>query len=318
MTKVISVFNSKGGCAKTTTTINLAYNLAKLGEKVLVIDFDPQNNASILTNIYNGQLGYVDDPINGGKNIGSLIFPFVMNGDTKNFTAHEIEKSIYKPVYSSNKQRKNSQGKYIVGVWEETEEEFGFDILPSIGMDLSLCELAFSVPQAYISAHLDKARILLKSIVELIKTNFNYDFILIDCCPSLGILNMNALTASDYLLIPSTMDYLAVSGIRQTIQRLEDIKSYVSDFKVLGVVCQLFSARRQADKVMYSVMNEELDLDDLAYVLETKIPETAEAKKSAIEGKILSQKKNDKAALAYRELTLEILDRIDELESGDK
>ena len=129
---------------------------------------------------------------------------------------------------------------------------------------------------------------------------------------------MNALTASDYLLIPSTMDYLAVSGIRQTIQRLEDIKNYVSDFKVLGVVCQLFSARRQADKVMYSVMNEELDLDDLAYVLETKIPETAEAKKSAIEGKILSQKKNDKAALAYRELTLEILDRIDELESGDK
>ena len=129
---------------------------------------------------------------------------------------------------------------------------------------------------------------------------------------------MNALTASDFLLIPSTMDYLAVSGIRQTIQRLEDIKKYVSNFKVLGVVCQLFSTRRQADKVMYNVMNEELDLDDLAYVLETKIPETAEAKKSAIEGKILSQKKNDKAALAYRELTLEILDRIDELESGDK
>ena len=72
---------------------------------------------------------------------------------------------------------------------------------------------------------------------------------------------MNALTASDFLLITSTMDYLAVSGIRQTIQRLEDIKKYVSNFKVLGVVCQLFSTRRQADKVMYNVMNEELDFD---------------------------------------------------------
>lgn len=318
MTKVISVFNSKGGCAKTTTTVNLAYNLTKLNKKVLIVDFDPQNNASILTNIYNGQLGYVDDPINGDKNIGSLIFPYIMNGKTETFTPNEIKKAIYHPVYSTNKQRKNSQGKYIVGAWEETEEAFGFDVLASIGMDLSLCELAFSVPNSYISSHLDSSRLLLKSIVEIIKNNFNYDFILIDCCPSLGILNMNALTASDFLLIPSTMDYLAVSGIRQTIQRLEDIKNYVSDFKVLGVVCQLFSARRQADKVMYSVMNEELDLDDLAYVLETKIPETAEAKKSAIEGKILSQKKNDKAALAYRELTLEILDRIDELESGDK
>lgn len=291
MTKVISMFNSKGGCAKTTTTINLAYNLSKLDKKVLVIDFDPQNNASILTNIYNGQLGYVDDPQNGERNIGSLIFPYVMNGRTESFTPNEIKKAIKTPVYSANKQRKNSQGKYIVGSWEETEEKFGFDILPSIGMDLSLCELAFSVPDTFISTHLNSSRILLKSIVEIIKNNFDYDYILIDCCPSLGILNMNALTASDYLIIPSTMDYLAVSGIRQTIQRLEDIKEYVPNFKVIGVVCQMFSTRRQADRVMYDVMNEELDLDDLAYVLETKIPESAEAKKVQLRVKFFLKRK---------------------------
>lgn len=314
MTRVISIFSQKGGVGKTTACVNIAYQLALRNYKTLIIDFDPQNNASIMTNVDDGSLGYVDDSEHGLPNIGSLLFPFVEQGDTSNFSAFEIQKAIYHPTYIKKERCRDSDGKILIGEWKDVEVPFGFDILPAIGMDLSLCELAFTVPSSYISTHLNSSRILLKSIVSIIEKSFDYDYILIDCCPSFGILNMNSLTASNYLIIPTTLDYLAAMGVKKTIDRLDDIKTYVPNFKILGVVFQAFSERRITDRTIDEIIKDELEGVE---VFENQIPETQEAKKVTVEGKILSLKTNNKATKAYSALTDEIINKINLLEGNN-
>lgn len=311
MAHVISIFSQKGGVGKTTACVNIAYQLALRNYRTLIIDFDPQNNASIMTNVDDGSFGYIDDNENGLRNIGSLLFPYVMTGNSSNFSAMEIKKAIFHPTFTKKERSKNADGKVIIGEWDDVEKPFGFDILPAIGMDLSLCELAFTVPDSYISNHLQASRVLLKSVVSIIENNFNYDYILIDCCPSLGILNMNSLTASNYLIIPTTLDYLAAMGVKKTIDRLDEIRTYVPNFQVLGVVFQAFSERRITDRTIDEIIKDELEGVE---VFETQIPETQEAKKVTVEGKILSQKTNNKAARAYSALTDEIIQKINKLE----
>lgn len=171
---------------------------------------------------------------------------------------------------------------------------------------------------AFINQHLPNSRALLASVVDIIKKRFDYDFIIIDCCPSLGILNMNALNASDYLIIPTSMDYFAINGVKQTISRLEDIKKFTPNFKIIGVLKQMFQSKRMVDTAISGILENDFDIDDIGYIFETPIPDSIEARKSSIEGRLLSQKPKDKAAIAYRKVTQELLKRIACLESEEE
>lgn len=309
-TVVVAYYNEKGGVSKTSTCVNLAYTLAQKGRKILVIDFDPQNNASSMVNVDTTSYGYADDPDNGQKNIGSIIFPFVMSGDQSTFSEKEIMSTIVSPTYTKKVMKRDENGKAMVAKWEDSDEPFGFDILPAIGFDLSLVDLSFSVPNSYISSHLEYSKALLKNVVDIIRNTHIYDYIFIDCCPSLGLLSINALVASDFLLIPTNLDYLAAEGIQKILDRLDDISQYIPNFQVLGVLLSMYSDKRVVDNIIESMISDGL-VD--APLFNTKIPETVDAKKAVLEGRLLVQK-NRQARQAFISLGDEMEARINESE----
>lgn len=97
------------------------------------------------------------------------MFPYLVKGRTNTFSASHIAKVIQRPTYIVKEMQKDENGKVIFGKWGEEQKEFGFDILPAIGMDLSLCELSFTMDTAFINQHLPNSRALLASVVDIIK-----------------------------------------------------------------------------------------------------------------------------------------------------
>lgn len=206
MSQIISVFNQKGGCGKTTTCCNIGAYLALQGKKVLLVDSDPQANLTISVGI--------DD--------------------------EALEKTIYDLLRSSQVKKER-----VLEVIQKTTYE-NLSIIPS-DITLSDAEITLSTSM--------KREEILNRILKQVKDD--YDYVLIDCPPSLGLLSINALVASDYLIIPVSPDYLSLKGIKNLLNTFELVKDNLNPkLEIMGIVITKYGNRKSIAKNIKNILIE--------------------------------------------------------------
>lgn len=194
MGKIIAFSNQKGGVGKTTTCVNMAAYLATAGKRVLLVDLDPQGNAT--------------------TGLG--------------FSKGALKKSVYNVIIEDEDVKDNVL---------ETELE-GLHILPS-NIDLAGAEVDLVYKK-----NRDK---ILRAALEKVKPL--YDYILIDCPPSLGLLTINALSAADSAIIPIQSEYYALEGLSQLMNTISLVRQHLNkSLKVEGVVLTMYDGRSLISK----------------------------------------------------------------------
>lgn len=275
MTKVITLGNQKGGCSKTTDCLNIAYCLANTKHyRVLLIDLDSQGSSSL-----NVGINITDEDVN---TIDILLDAYVKREITE-FLWEDVKNFIYAPTYMA---RKRTEG---TNKWETVELPFGFDVMPS-SLPLSLVELQMSLAASKTQS--GKINLYyLYDLVECIKTNANYDYIIIDTPPALGSLSMNAMAAAvDGIIVPSNLDIMSFRGI----QSFKESADYVQEFStahninhrgILGILLSLYSERRSVDRALEEYVHEFYPTP----TFQTTIRESSDAKRANADGLLFSQ-----------------------------
>jgi chromosome partitioning protein len=252
MGKIISLANQKGGVGKTTTTINLAASLAVLEQRVLVIDADPQANAT-------SGLGF------DVKNVQSSIYECIVD-------EVEMEKVILKSDISN------------------------LDIIPS-HIDLVGAEIEM--------LNMPNREKVLRSAVENLKKK--YDFIFIDCSPSLGLITVNALTASDSVIIPVQCEYFALEGLGKLLNTIKIIQNRLNkELEIEGFLLTMFDSRLNLSNQVY----EEVKRHFQDMVFDTVIQRNVKLSEAPSYGKpAILYDASSKGAINHMNLAREILQR---------
>lgn len=250
-THIIAVLNQKGGVGKTTTTLNLAAYLGKLKRTVLVIDSDPQGNATSGLGIEREELSLtLCDVLVSGMGLTSVV------------------------------RKTNVENVFLVPSDAR---------LASAELELSGSDQRQAKLQAAISGS-------------------DYDYIAIDCPPSLGLLTVNALTAADLVLIPVQAEYYALEGLSQLLQVMSQVKaSYNPNLELLGVVVTMFDKRNS----LAEQVNSEVSKHFGDKLFKTVIPRNVRLAEAPSHGLPISEyDKWSKGARAYKSLAKELDRRV--------
>ncbi len=251
--KIIAIANQKGGVGKTTTAVNLSSCLAARGSRVLLIDLDPQANAT-------SALGL--EPIE--------------------------DHSIYGPLLGDG-----SVARMVVPT--------RWDHLWMITGDINLAGAEIEVARK--DDHLTR----LRSALQPLRDDVTFDFVILDCPPSLGILMTNALAAADELLVPLQCEYFALEGLSKIVHIVQQIRASGAnpDLKIGGILMTMFMRNNLAQQVIAEVQSH-----FGADVFKTVIPRTVRLGEAPSHGKpILEYEPNGLGATAYKALAAEFLER---------
>jgi chromosome partitioning protein len=253
MTRIFCIANQKGGVGKTTTTVNLAAGLAQVGQRVLVIDLDPQGNATM------------------GSGIDK----------------RKLELSIYDVLLESASLAEAKQ----------RSEKGGYDVLGA-NRELSGAEIEL-VPLERRNQRLHDA---------LASTDADYDFILIDCPPSLSLLTLNGLCSAHGVIVPMQCEYFALEGLSDLVNTIKQVHANLNpDLQIIGLLRVMFDPRI----TLQQQVSAQLEAHFGDKVFKAVIPRNvrlAEAPSYGQAGVVFDP--SSKGALAYVEFAREMVERV--------
>ncbi|KAB3531876.1 ParA family protein [Alkaliphilus pronyensis] len=251
MSRIIAIFNQKGGVGKTTTNVNLSACIAQMGKKICVIDIDPQGNTTSGFGINKNQLKY-------------SIYDVIVN-------EIQLEKSIIPTKYEN------------------------LHIVPS-SVQLAGAEIEL--------ANIKNREIQLRESINSIKDK--YDYVFVDCPPSLGLLTINSLAAVDSVLIPIQCEYYALEGVSQLMNTIQLVKKNLNpNLEIQGVVLSMFDGRTNLSIQVV----DEVKTYFKGKVYSTIIPRNVRLAEAPSFGQpVIYYDEKSKGAEAYRELAEEFLD----------
>ena len=254
-TTIIAIANQKGGVGKTTTTINLGAALAEAGKKVLLIDLDPQGNAST------------------GLGID-----------------HEMRDATTYDLLS---------GDLSLGDATQTTSVDNLEIVPAT-TDLSSADIE-------LIGNTKRSYLLHKVLRSESAHALGFDYILIDCPPSLNILTVNAMVAAHSIIVPLQCEFFALEGLSQLILTVRDVRQTANrDIRIEGIVLTMYDQRNNLSLQVEEDARE--NMGDM--VFKTVIPRNvrlSEAPSFAVP--VLVYDSNSKGSIAYRDLAAELIER---------
>ncbi|MEI6070287.1 MAG: ParA family protein [Verrucomicrobiae bacterium] len=252
--KIIAITNQKGGVGKTTTTVNLSAALAELGQRVLLVDLDPQASATSVLGLKEASSGSIYQSLIGARHARELILPTRMPN------------------------------------------------LSAIPADLDMVGAEIEV------ARMDDHMLQLRRVLGDIREQNAFDFALLDCPPSLGILMTNALAAADEILVPIQCEYYALEGLGLLMDVTDRVRASGNNpgLSISGLLLTMYDSRTNLSPAVVKDVRDHFQ----EVVYETMIPRTVRFAEAPSHGRtILEHDPSGPGAAAYRALAKELLER---------